>query len=364
MPRRVRYREMDWFLLGVVLLIALLGLIEIYSTTHHQPRFAGMHLRQLTWIALGLLAMLVVARIDYHSLLDQAPLIYIATLGALLGVLFFGTEMFGARRWLTLAGLTFQVSEVAKWSIIVVLAKYLGDLRGDTLTLKDVAKVAALAGVTMVLIAAQPDLGTSLTLVPIAATGVFLAGLRWKHAAALTLAAVLLMPAGWFLLRPYQRERLVNFVQPGRSPQGPGYQTLQSKIAVGSGAFWGKGIGKGSQNQLGFIPVRHAEFIFAAYAEEQGFAGVLLALGLYLILLLRLLHNVEVAPDRSGALLVAGVLSLLMFHLAVNVGMVVGYMPVTGIPLPLMSYGGSNTIATFMMLGLVMGVRMRRYVNL
>ncbi|MDA2914487.1 FtsW/RodA/SpoVE family cell cycle protein, partial [Acidobacteriia bacterium AH_259_A11_L15] len=223
---------------------------------------------------------------------------------------------------------------------------------------------AVLAGVPMVLIGAQPDLGTALTLVPIAATGVFLAGLRGKQFAALMLAAALLLPVGWFFLRPYQRERVVVFVDPGRSPQGSGYQTMQSKIGVGSGGFWGKGMGEGSQNQLGFIPVRHAEFIMAAYAEEHGFAGVLLALSLYLILLLRLLHNVEVAADRSGALIVAGVFSLLAFHLLVNVGMVIGWMPVTGIPLPLMSYGGSATLSTFMMLGLVMSVRVRRFVNL
>ncbi|MFQ5663883.1 MAG: rod shape-determining protein RodA [Terriglobia bacterium] len=365
MPRRVRYRELDWLLLAAVLLIAVLGLVEIYSTTQNLARFTGLHLRQLVWMGIGLLMMVVVARIDYHSLLDQAPLIYVVTLGGLVAVLFFGKEMFGARRWLEVAGLTFQVSELAKWSIIVVLAKYLSEIRGDTLTLKQVAKVAVLVGVPMGLIAAQPDLGTALSLIPIGATGVFLAGLRRQQVLGLGLAALLLMPAGWWLLRPYQRARLEAFVQPGRGSQGPGYQTMQSKIAVGSGGFWGKGMGnKESQNQLGFIPVRHAEFIFAAYAEEQGFAGVLLALSLYLLLLLRLLHNVETAPDRAGALLVAGVLTLLAFHLLVNVGMVIGYVPVTGIPLPLMSYGGSATITMFMMLGLVMSVRMRRFVNL
>lgn len=364
MMPRVRYREMDWFLLGLVLVIALLGVVEIVSTTQNHPRFAGMHLRQLYWVGLGLLLMLLVARFDYHSLVDQAPLIYLGTVGALVVVLFFGAERFGARRWLEFAGQTFQVSELAKWSIIIVLAKFFSELRSDTLSLKDLAKVAALVGVPMLLIAAQPDLGTALTLAPVAATGIFLAGLRGKHAAALGLAALLLLPVGWFVLRPYQRERLVTFMQPERNPQGEGYQTLQSKIAVGSGGFWGKGMGQGSQNQLGFIPVRHAEFIFAAFAEEQGFLGVLVALGLYLMLLLRLLHNVEMAPDRVGAYLVAGVLGLLAFHLLVNVGMVIGYVPVTGIPLPLMSYGGSATVSTFLMLGLVMSVRMRRFVNL
>lgn len=365
MPPGARFREMDWFLLGVALVVSLVGLVEIYSTTQNQPHFAGMHVRQLTWIGIGLLVMLIVARVDYHWLVDQWVWIYVGMVALLGSVFFVGTVKFGARRWIEVGGQTFQVSELAKWSIIIVLAKYFGDLRSETLTLKDVAKVAVLTVVPLALIAAQPDLGTALTLVPIAAVGVFLAGLRWKHVAAFALAAALLMPASWFfLLKDYQRQRLVTFANPTADVRGPGYQTMQSKIAVGSGGFWGKGMGEGSQNQLGFIPVRHAEFVFAAYAEEQGFLGVLLALGIYLILLLRLLHNVETAPDRAGAFLVAGVAGLLLFHLMVNVGMVIGLMPVTGIPLPLMSYGGSATISTFMMLGLVMSVRMRRFVNL
>ncbi len=364
MSGRVRYREFDWFLFGLVVLIAILGILEIYSTTQNQPRFATMYLRQVAWVSVGLIVMFLVSRIDYHTLLDRAVWIYIATLAALVAVFLFGTEIFGARRWISVGGLTFQVSELAKWSIIIALAKYLGDIRGETLALRHLVAVAVLAGVPMVMIAAQPDLGTALTLVPVAATGVFLSGLRWKHALALLLLGLLLLPAGWFALRDYQRQRLVTFLNPDRGPRGPGYQTMQSKIAVGSGGFWGKGLGEGSQNQLGFIPVRHAEFIFAAYAEEHGFAGVLLALSLYLMLLLRMLKIMESAADRAGALLIGGAFSLLAFHLLVNVGMVIGYMPVTGIPLPLMSYGGSATISTFLMLGLVMSVRMRRFVNL
>lgn len=364
MSGRVRYREFDWFLFGLVVLISILGILEIYSTTQNQPRFANMYLRQLAWVGIGLVVMFLVSRIDYHTLLDNALWIYIATLAALAAVFFFGTEIFGARRWIVVGGLTFQVSELAKWSIIIALAKYLGDVRGETLALRHLVVVAVLAGVPMVMIAAQPDLGTALTLVPVAATGVFLGGLRWKHAVALVLLGLLLLPAGWFALRDYQRQRLVTFLNPDHGPRGPGYQTMQSKIAVGSGGFWGKGLGEGSQNQLGFIPVRHAEFIFAAYAEEHGFAGVLLALSLYLMLLLRLLKVMESAADRAGALLIGGAFSLLTFHLLVNVGMVIGYVPVTGIPLPLMSYGGSATLSTFLMLGLVMSVRMRRFVNL
>jgi len=362
--RLASYRELDWFLLVCALLICLLSVSEIYSTTQASPRFSSMHLRQMLWIGFGLAAMFLLARVDYHTLLEHALWIYLVALAGLVAVLLIGKEMFGARRWLEIGGINFQVSEAAKLAIILVLARYLSEVRTERLRFGDLLKVGLLTVVAMVLIAAQPDLGTALTLVPIVATGVFLAGLRWKHVAVLVLVGLLVLPAGWYLLRPYQRERLVTFLNPWQSPRGAGYQTLQSQIAIGSGGFWGKGMGKGSQNQLGFIPVRHAEFIMAAYAEEQGFAGVLLGLLLYLTLLLRLVYNAETALDRAGTFIVAGVASLLLFHLLVNVGMVIGIMPVTGIPLPLMSYGGSATISTWMALGLVMSVRMRRFVNL
>lgn len=362
MSRSVRFRDFDWFLLASVLLIALLGVIEIYSATHNN-RFAGMHIRQIYWILLGLAVMLAMTLVDYHAILDQAPVLYVSAVGLLLVVLLVGHTAFGSRRWIRLGDFTFQVSELAKLVIIVVLARYLSEIRAERIAFADLAKVAILAGIPMGLVALQPDLGTALTFVPIVATGVFLAGLRLKHAAAMVLLAALLLPAAWHFLRPYQQERLVTFLHPEENPQGSGYQILQSKIAVGSGGFWGKGVKQGSQNQLGFIPVRHTDFIFAAFAEEQGFAGVAFGLLLYLAVLLRLIHNAQTAHDRAGMFLVMGVASVLAFHLLVNAGMVIGYMPVTGIPLPLMSYGGSVTLATFLALGLVMNVRLRRFVN-
>jgi rod shape determining protein RodA len=182
-------------------------------------------------------------------------------------------------------------------------------------------------------------------------------------AVALILIGVLLLPLGWHNLKPNQKERLQTFLQPGESPQGAGYQILQSKIAVGSGGFWGKGVAQGSQNQLGFVPVRWSDFILAALAEELGFAGVLVTLMLYLALLLRLIQNAGQANDRAGMHLVMGVAAVLCFHVLVNVAMMIGYAPVAGIPLLLMSYGGSATLFVFMALGLVMNVRSRRFVN-
>jgi len=172
-----------------------------------------------------------------------------------------------------------------------------------------------------------------------------------------------MLPASWHFLKPYQRERLESFVHPSKDTQGSNYQATQSKIAIGSGGFWGKGIGRGTQSRLGFVPVSHADFIFAAFAEEQGFIGTLVVLLLYLALLLRLLDGAQSAPDRAGAFLLVGLAAVLFFQVAVNVGMMIGFFPVTGIPLPLMSQGGSSVLFTFLGLGMAMSVNMRRFVN-
>jgi rod shape determining protein RodA len=174
---------------------------------------------------------------------------------------------------------------------------------------------------------------------------------------------VLLLPLGWLILQDYQKARLVSFLDPSRDPRGSGYQTIQSKIAVGSGGMWGKGVARGSQTQLRFLPVPHTDFVFSAFAEEHGFVGVVVVLGLYFVLLMQILQNAQTAPDRAGVYICMGVCALLLFHVLVNIGMVVGRMPVTGIPLPLMSYGGSNIWSTFLMLGLVHNVRLRRFVS-
>jgi rod shape determining protein RodA len=278
-------------------------------------------------------------------------------------VLLFGQERFGARRWLPIFSGFLQVSELVKLVIIIVLARFFAEVRTEQLSLADLIKGAALVCLPVGLIMLQPDLGTALVLVPLAAVGAFLAGLQWKHAVAVLTLAALMMPVGYHFLRPYQKDRVMTFLKPEDDPRGAGYQILQSKIAVGSGGFWGKGLGNGSQNQLGFVPVRYSDFILAALAEETGFAGVFAALLLYMFLLLRLVHNAQRANDRAGMFLVMGVAAVLGFHVLVNVAMVIGFMPVTGIPLPLMSYGGSATLFVFLALGLVMNVRIRRFVN-
>lgn len=364
MRERKGVAEYDWVLLGIVGAICALSILEIYSATRHSFQGgAPMQYKQLLWFGIGLVCMLAISRIDYHTILDQAPVFYLIGIIALISVLLVGQTRLGAKRWIPLLGQFFQVSELVKLIIIIVLARFFSEVRTDRLTLADLAKVGALTGIPLALILKQPDLGTAMVLVPVAVVGAFLAGIQWKHALALLLIGAMMVPVGWHFLKPYQKDRVRTFLRPEEDPKGSGYQILQSKIAVGAGGFWGKGLGRGSQNQGGFVPVRYSDFILAAMAEELGFIGVLAALALYLALLLRLVHNAQRAMDRSGMFLVMGVAAILGFHVLVNAAMVIGYMPVTGIPLPLMSYGGSATLFTFMALGLVMNVRIRRFVN-
>jgi len=257
-------------------------------------------------------------------------------------------------------GQHFQPSEWVKLILILAVAKYFSELQQRDLSWSDFMKAGAIVGIPMLMVLAQPDLGTSLTYIPIALMGLFLGGLHWKQAAVVLLLGALCMPLAWHHMKDYQKARLVSFREPDADPKGAGYQVTQSLIAVGSGGLWG---GKGSQTHGAFLPVPQTDFIFAAFAEEHGFVGALGVLLLYFIVLMRLTQNAQTAPDRAGTFLVMGVVAVLSFHILVNVGMVVGFMPVTGIPLPLMSYGGSSVLFMFLALGLVMNVRMRRFVN-
>jgi len=276
----------------------------------------------------------------------------------------FGQKYLGARRWILFpGGFHFQPSEWVKLVLILAIAKYFSDNVKNDPDGQDMAKAGALVGVPMLMVLSQPDLGTALTYLPIAIMGLFLGGMKLRHALVVLAIAGLLMPVGWHFLKPYQRDRLTSFMEPEADSQGKGYQVIQSLVAVGSGGIFGKGTAQGSQTQGQFLPVPHTDFIFAAFAEEHGFIGAMAVLLLYFIVLMRLTQNAQTAPDRAGTFLVMGVVAVLSFHILVNVGMVVGFMPVTGIPLPLMSYGGSSVLFMFLALGIVMNVRMRRYVN-
>ncbi len=364
MSRHASFRDFDWALLGVVLLICALGVTEIYSASAH-TKFAGVHVRQVYWVLAGLAVLFVVSRINYQLLLENAHWFYLAAVVSLVMVLLFGQRYLGARRWILLpGGQHFQPSEWVKLILILALAKFFLDIRQRELSVGDIVKAGTIVGVPMLLVLAQPDLGTALTYVPALVMGLFLGGIRMKHAAALLLAAAVLMPVVWhFGLKDYQKARLTTFLNPEADPKGSGYQVQQSLIAVGSGGIWGKGFRQGTQTQGMFLPVTHTDFAFAAFAEEQGLVGALGVLLLYFMLLMRLLQNAQTAPDRGGAFIIMGLVAVFAFHILVNVGMVVGFLPVTGIPLPLFSYGGSSAMFMFLALGVVMNVRMGRFVN-
>ncbi|MBZ5704973.1 MAG: rod shape-determining protein RodA [Acidobacteriia bacterium] len=361
MSRYVSFRDFDWLLLVFVLLICAVGVVEIRSATAH-TKFAGAHIKQLYWIAGGLAGMFLMSLVNYQVLLDRVHWFYIVAIASLMSVMIFGQKYLGARRWIKMpGGQHFQPSEWVKLILILAVAKYFADLHQKELSWGDFVKAGAIVGVPMLMVLAQPDLGTALTYIPIAVMGLFLGGLRAKQALVVVLLAGLMMPLAWHVLKPYQRDRLTAFLEPEADPQHTGYQVIQSLIAVGSGGLWGSSAG--SQTHLAFLPVPQTDFIFAAFAEEHGFVGALGVMLLYFIVLMRLTQNAQTAPDRAGTFVVMGVVAVLSFHVLVNVGMVVGFMPVTGIPLPLMSYGGSSVLFMFLALGIVMNVRMRRFVN-
>jgi rod shape determining protein RodA len=361
MSRYVSFRDFDWLLLIFVLLICGIGVVEIRSATMH-TKFAGAHIRQIYWVMAGVAVMFIISLVNYSALLEHVHWMYIAAVASLMSVMVFGQRYLGAKRWIKLpGGQHFQPSEWVKLILILAVAKYFADLHERELSWSDFVKAGAIVGIPMLMVLVQPDLGTSLTYLPIALMGLFLGGLRLKQALAVLLLAGIMMPLAWHKLKPYQKERLVSFMEPEADSQGSGYQVIQSLIAVGSGGIWGSP--EGSQTHLAFLPVPQTDFIFAAHAEEHGFVGALGVLLLYFIVLMRLTQNAQTAPDRAGTFVVMGVVAVLAFHILVNVGMVVGFMPVTGIPLPLMSYGGSSVLFMFLALGIVMNVRMRRFVN-
>ena len=356
-------RDLDWPLIVVTMVICAMGVLQIYSATRDTV-WDDTWWKQALWVVAGLFLMWIVSQIDYHTLLGQAFIFYFLSLASLFAVLFIGTTKFGGRRWIGYGSFRLQISEFVKTVIVLLVTRYLMELKTERVEGRDLLKLGALVMAPMLLVMKQPDLGTALTYLPILAVGVVLAGLRWQYIAVVGVILVLVLPLGWhFALKDYQKARLVTFLDPEEDPRGSGYQVIQSKIAVGAGGMWGRGVTKGTQTQLRFLPVPHTDFIFSAFAEEHGFVGVVVMLGLYFLLLMQIVQNAQMAPDRAGMYICMGVCALLLFHVLVNIGMVVGRMPVTGIPLPLMSYGGSSILSFFLMLGLVNSVRLWRSVS-
>ena len=362
------WRHLDLVLIGAVILVGCFGVLMVFSATrNHTDQLGGgadtfFMQRQAVFMLIGLGVMAVTALVDYRIVRDFSPVIYIGMLVVLAGVLVAGQASHGAQAWYQLGPFQLQPSEFSKIALIVCLSAYCGAHRGD-MDMRRLVTVLALAGVPMVLIALQPDLGTNLVFAAILLGTLLVAGVRARHMALLlglgVVAAIAVVQLG--ILQQYQVNRLASFVNPSADVRGTTYNLDQSKTTIGSGGVLGKGVFKGPQTNLAYVPEQHTDFIFTAVGEQVGLVGSAALLALFGVIIWRIWRTANLAKDHAGTLICAGVLAMLVFQIFENVGMTMGIMPVTGIPLPLMSYGGSSTIAVFAGLGLVLNVHMRRF---
>tara|TARA_Y100000294_G_scaffold163035_1_gene168517 strand:- start:818 stop:1921 length:1104 start_codon:yes stop_codon:yes gene_type:complete len=353
----------DWTILILTLIISSIGIVFIYSAMHgvSGERLKNIYISQITWVAYGLVCLFFVLLIDYRHLRTFAYPLYFLSLVLLVFVLLFGKKVSGAQRWLTIGNYTFQVSELAKLILIITLAKYFGGgkLIGDY-KLKDLIVPGILTIIPFLLIAKQPDLGTSMVLLFVLFVMILLVETHPKTLLSLISTAILFLPVSWFFLKDYQKDRLFTLVFPNFDPLGSGYHILQSRIAIGSGGFWGKGLLAGTQSRLRFLPEQHTDFIFSVLAEEMGFIGSSVLLILYLLLFLKAIDVISKVKDRFGMLLGLGIIGTIFFYVVFNLGMTIGLFPVVGIPLPLMSYGGSSIVSTYIAIGIILNIGMRR----
>ena len=351
----------DWTLAVSMLAASGLGLLMLYSATRLQGE--TLFWRQLAWLALGLVAMAVVTAVDYRFWAGLAVPAYIVTCLALLVVLFQARAISGSRSWFEFGWFNFQPAELAKLATILMLARYVEERKGFGLSGGSLLSLAVIVGIPVMLIAAQPDLGSTLPFFPLLFVVVVLSGIRWKALMVMGLIGILIVPVSYIFLKPYQQERVRTFIDPMSDPQGAGWQVLQSRIAVGSGGLWGKGLFGGWQGQLSFLPESQTDFILSVLGEELGFAGASCALIVFFVLLTRIVAAARSARDRLGAFIAMGVAAIIGSQVLVNIGVILGLTPTTGLPLPLMSYGGSSLVTTLVALGLVLNVRMRCLVN-
>ncbi len=352
----------DWLWFFALLALSGAGLLAIWSTTEGTSLNSYFG-RQIVYLSVALLAFLVLIYFDYHVYTDFVPFIYGAGLVSLVLVLLVGHTIHNNKSWIPVGPFAFQPSELVKVIVIVALAKYYSESDRDHLELRELALGGLIVFLPMLLTMLQGDLGTAVTFLPVYVALSFLGGIKRKHVLVILLMAAAAVPISWMKLHQYQRGRIETVFNPSHDPLKIGYQTIQSEIAIGSGRFFGKGLKQGSQGHLGFLPARHTDFVFAALSEEKGFVGSIAVLGLLLLVTLRLLGAAREAKDKIGTLMATGVLALFLFHIVINVGMVVGLFPVAGIPLPFVSAGGSSLISYFAGMSICMNIRMRRYVN-
>lgn len=355
----------DWGTLLLTLAITAISVILLYSATAYRTDgLSSIYLKQLTWVGIGLACMFTILLVDYQVLCRYAFVLYGCIIISLIAVLLFGRVINGAQRWLMLGPWQLQTSEFAKPVIILVLARYFAEdtqQNNATLDLRDLLFPVLLVSLPFLLIAKQPDLSTSMVLLAILGVMLIMVRLHKKTLLLLSVSTICALPAAWYVLAEYQRDRLLALFSPNADLLGTGYHSWQSKIAIGSGGLWGKGLLAGTQSRLHFLPERHTDFIFAVLGEELGFIGVLVVLSLFASLLIHGFTTAFHSRDRLGVFITVGVITMLMTHIFLNIGMTTGLLPIVGLPLPLVSYGGSSLVATFLSLGLVMNVHMRRF---
>jgi len=353
----------DWALLGIVFIIVSIGLVNLYSiTAPWEEPGTPVYLKQISWFLIGLVLMVTIAFVEYRFYSDFAYMVYSISLVLLLVVLGFGIVASGAQRWVKIGPISFQPSEFVKISLILALAKFFHRPPSrEGYSLKHLTFPFVLLVLPMILILKQPDLGTAVILFLVFFSVLLFVKIRWSSLIAIFLIGASVLPLVWRFLKEYQKKRIITFFNPDLDPLGAGYHLIQSKIAVGSGGITGKGFMKGTQCKLGFLPEQQTDFIFSVLGEEWGLLGSVIVVLLYLTLILWGLRIAVQAKDRFAAILSFGVVAMLFWHIFINIGMVLGMMPVVGIPLPLLSYGGSFLVSTLIGIGLLLNVSMRRY---
>jgi len=354
----------DWGLLGITLVICGMGLILLYSAVSfdESSRQISIFYKQIFWHGLGLIIMFFSLIFSYKHLDKWAPVIYICSIILLICVHMFGKHAGGSTRWLAIGPFTLQPSEPIKIAVIIMLARYFAhNVQKTGIAFRGLIVPMALTAIPFFLVAAQPDLGTAGTILLIAGSMAIFAKIDRRTLICCVLVAIVAIPIGWKILEPYQKERVLTLVAPDRDPLGAGYHIRQSKIAVGSGMAFGKGYMQGTQKKLSFLPEQHTDFIFSVLAEEWGFTGSIFLLFLFLMLIAFALNIAHGCRDSFGTILSAGVAAMIFWQVFINMGMVMGLMPVVGMPLPLISYGGSSVFTIFIGIGLLMNVSMRRF---
>jgi rod shape determining protein RodA len=361
MARTRTFSFPDLNFLGTALVLSAIGLTLIYSATYFNDPSLGIVHKQILWLVIGLALMCVFLFVDDHVLFDVAPILYGIGIVLLIYLLAWGKLTANVKSWIHIGSFQFQPSEFMKIFTALMLAKFFD--RHDTayLNLRLFVQAMAIIAVPVGLIIVQPDFGTAATFFPLVAVAMYFGGIRWRIWVIAALVVLIAIPIGWTTLKGYQKDRIVTFLNPDRDPLGRGYQVTQAKIAIGSGGIHGKGFKQGTQAKLEFLPARHTDFIFAVLGEEWGFIGVTIVLGLYLFLIVQALTFAKHARDRGGTFLAICLISFFVFHVLINVSMQIGVLPTTGIPLPLISYGGSSTMMFFMAIGLMLNVDLRRF---